>query len=110
MVAEQSAKLRREFLDPFFKALGWDVDNEQGCAEAYKDVIRDEFLDITRIQESACVDCVLCSSISDCTSAPSASLSPVFASSSGPSASPRSLLFQERVTVASPPVSSTFLS
>jgi len=21
---------RREFIDPFFKALGWDIDNEQG--------------------------------------------------------------------------------
>jgi len=27
---------RREFIDPFFKALGWDIDNEQGYAEAYK--------------------------------------------------------------------------
>lgn len=32
-------ELRREFLDPFFTALGWDVDNEQGYADAYKDVI-----------------------------------------------------------------------
>ena len=32
-------QLRREFLDPLFKTLGWDVDNEQGYAEAYKDVI-----------------------------------------------------------------------
>ena len=23
---------RRDFLDPFFKALGWDVDNSQGFA------------------------------------------------------------------------------
>lgn len=28
-------QVRREFLDPFFKALGWDIDNEQGFAEAY---------------------------------------------------------------------------
>ena len=34
-------QLRREFLDPFFKALGWDIDNEQGYAEAYKDVIHE---------------------------------------------------------------------
>ncbi|HSA11090.1 MAG TPA: hypothetical protein P5205_12040 [Candidatus Paceibacterota bacterium] len=33
-------QLRREFLDPLFKSLGWDVDNEQGYAEAYKDVTR----------------------------------------------------------------------
>jgi len=25
---------RREFIDPLFKALGWDIDNEQGYAEA----------------------------------------------------------------------------
>ena len=35
-------QLRREFLDPFFKALGWDIDNEQGYAEAYKDVIHED--------------------------------------------------------------------
>ena len=33
-------QLRREFVDPFFKALGWDVWNEQGYAEAYKDVVQ----------------------------------------------------------------------
>ncbi len=32
-------QLRREFIDPFFKALGWDVENISGFAEAYKDVI-----------------------------------------------------------------------
>src|SRR6266487_3494817 len=35
-------QLRREFLDPSFKALGWDIDNEQGYAEAYKDVIHED--------------------------------------------------------------------
>lgn len=33
------AQARIEFVDPFFKALGWDMDNAQGYAEAYKDVI-----------------------------------------------------------------------
>ncbi len=28
-------QLRREFLDPFFEALGWDVNNRKGYAEAY---------------------------------------------------------------------------
>ena len=37
---------RREFIDPFFKALGWDVDNEQGWAEQYKDVIHEDSLEI----------------------------------------------------------------
>ncbi|HYY94559.1 MAG TPA: type I restriction enzyme HsdR N-terminal domain-containing protein, partial [Pyrinomonadaceae bacterium] len=35
-------QLRREFLDPFFEALGWDVNNRQGYAEAYKDVIHED--------------------------------------------------------------------
>lgn len=35
-------QLRREFVDPFFETLGWDVNNEQGFAEAYKDVIHEE--------------------------------------------------------------------
>ena len=39
-------QLRREFVDPFFKALGWDVDNLQGYAEAYKDVIHEDAIKI----------------------------------------------------------------
>ena len=37
---------RREFIDPFFKALGWDIDNEQGYAEAYKDVIHEDAIKV----------------------------------------------------------------
>ncbi len=33
---------RRDFIDPFFKSLGWDVDNEQGYAEAYREVIHED--------------------------------------------------------------------
>jgi type I restriction-modification system DNA methylase subunit len=33
---------RRDFIDPFFKALGWDMDNEQGFAEAYREVIHED--------------------------------------------------------------------
>src|SRR3989339_1217223 len=39
-------QLRREFIDPFFKSLGWDVDNEQGYAEPYKDVVHEDALKI----------------------------------------------------------------
>ena len=35
-------QLRREFLDPFFEALGWDVYNRKGYAEAYKEVIHED--------------------------------------------------------------------
>jgi hypothetical protein len=34
--------VRRDFIDPFFKALGWDVDNAQGYAEAYREVIHED--------------------------------------------------------------------
>ncbi len=40
------AQLREEFINPFFKALGWDVSNEQGNAEAYKDVIHEDAIKI----------------------------------------------------------------
>ena len=33
---------RRDFIDPFFKALGWDMDNESGYAEAYREVIHED--------------------------------------------------------------------
>ena len=39
-------QLRREFLDPFFEALGWDVDNKRGYAEAYKDVIHEDAIQV----------------------------------------------------------------
>ena len=34
--------VRRDFIDPFFKALGWDVDNSQGYAETYREVIHED--------------------------------------------------------------------
>jgi predicted type IV restriction endonuclease len=40
------AQLRREFLDPFFEALGWDVSNRSGAAEAYKDVIHEDAIKV----------------------------------------------------------------
>jgi len=39
-------QLRREFIDPFFETLGWDVNNKQGFAEAYKDVIHEDAIKI----------------------------------------------------------------
>ncbi|HVB20692.1 MAG TPA: N-6 DNA methylase [Ktedonobacteraceae bacterium] len=40
------ARLRIEFLNPFFAALGWDINNKQGYAEAYKDVIYEDAIKI----------------------------------------------------------------
>src|SRR4030066_1613171 len=35
-------QVRREFIDPFFDALGWDVANKAGYAEQYKDVVHED--------------------------------------------------------------------
>ena len=40
------ARLRIEFLNPFFEALGWDINNKQGYAETYKDVIYEDAIKI----------------------------------------------------------------
>jgi predicted type IV restriction endonuclease len=41
------ATLRREFLEPMFKALGWDVDNTKGYTEAYKEVVHEDSIRIS---------------------------------------------------------------
>ena len=33
---------RRDFIDPFFKSLGWDIDNSNGYAESYREVIHED--------------------------------------------------------------------
>jgi hypothetical protein len=43
----KETELRREFLDPLFEALGWDVFNKAGHAEAYKDVVHEDTLKIS---------------------------------------------------------------
>ncbi len=40
--AYNETQVRREFIDPFFEALGWDIANKSGYAEAYKDVIHED--------------------------------------------------------------------
>ncbi len=39
-------QLRREYLDPFFTALGWDIENSDGHAEAYKDVVHEDSIKV----------------------------------------------------------------
>ncbi len=39
-------QIRREFLDPFFEALGWDVANKKGYAQAYKEVIHEDAIKV----------------------------------------------------------------
>jgi hypothetical protein len=40
------AQLRQEFLDPFFRELGWDMDNAEGLAPQYRDVIHEASIKI----------------------------------------------------------------
>lgn len=40
--AYNETQVRREFVDPFFRALGWDVENETGMSGAYKDVVHED--------------------------------------------------------------------
>lgn len=43
---------RREFIDPFFTSLGWDIENKSGYAEAYKDVIHEYSLKTKDVTEA----------------------------------------------------------
>jgi hypothetical protein len=39
-------QVRREFIDPMFKALGWDMDNEKGFAEQWKEVVHEDAIKV----------------------------------------------------------------
>jgi type I restriction-modification system DNA methylase subunit len=45
-------QVRREFIDPFFEALGWDVDNKDGNAETYKDVIHEDAVKVSGVTKA----------------------------------------------------------
>jgi predicted type IV restriction endonuclease len=42
----KEAQVRKEFIDKFFKLFGWDVDNEAGDSERYKEVISEDSIKI----------------------------------------------------------------
>jgi type I restriction-modification system DNA methylase subunit len=44
--AYNETQLRREFIDPFFETLGWDVANKAGYAEQYKDVVHEDAIKV----------------------------------------------------------------
>jgi type I restriction-modification system DNA methylase subunit len=50
--AYNETQLRREFVDPFFEALGWDVTNKAGYAEQYKDVIHEDAIKIAGVTKA----------------------------------------------------------
>ena len=46
--AYNETMVRREFIDPFLKLLGWDVDNVKGYAEQYKEVVHEDAIRVGR--------------------------------------------------------------
>lgn len=51
--SKNETELRREFLDKFFTALGWDVANEKGYDEAGKEVVHEFSVDVAGKQKKA---------------------------------------------------------
>jgi type I restriction-modification system DNA methylase subunit len=43
---KNETELRREFLDPFFEALGWDVFNRKSYSERYKEVVHESSVEV----------------------------------------------------------------
>ena len=37
---------RNDYINPFFEALGWDINNKQGLAESYREVIHEDKIKI----------------------------------------------------------------
>lgn len=46
---KNETELRRQFLDPFFEALGWDVDNTKGYDERSKEVAHEYSVEIDEL-------------------------------------------------------------
>ena len=45
-------KTRTDFIDKFFEILGWDVSNEEGKAEKYRDVVQEDKVNISNAQKA----------------------------------------------------------
>jgi len=43
---------RKDFIDPFFEALGWDMNNKSGHAEAYREVIHEDKLKVNGVSRA----------------------------------------------------------
>lgn len=50
--AYNETQVRRDFIDPFFKALGWDMTNESDHAEAYRDVIHEDMVVVNGVKKA----------------------------------------------------------
>jgi len=50
--AYNETQVRREFINPFLEALGWDVNNTAGHAETYKDVIYEDAVKVNGVTKA----------------------------------------------------------
>jgi len=41
--AYNETQVRHDFIDPFFEALGWDMNNKQGFSQTFRQVIRGKY-------------------------------------------------------------------
>jgi len=46
------AQVRREFIDPLFEALGWDVQNKKGYAQPFKEVIHEDAVRVAGVTKA----------------------------------------------------------
>ena len=46
------AQVRREFIDPLFQALGWDVQNTKGYAQPFKEVIHEDAIRVAGVTKA----------------------------------------------------------
>lgn len=46
------AQVRQDFIDPLFEQLGWDMSNQQGFAEAYKDVVHEDAIKVGGVHKA----------------------------------------------------------
>jgi hypothetical protein len=44
--------VRQEFIDPFFRELGWDMENSSGASEAHKDVVHEDAIKVGRAHKA----------------------------------------------------------
>lgn len=51
-LAYKEAKVRVDFLNPFFELIGWDVRNTTGKAEQYRDVVSEDSVEIEGHQKA----------------------------------------------------------
>ncbi|ADD09141.1 Eco57I restriction-modification methylase domain-containing protein [Candidatus Aciduliprofundum boonei] len=46
--AYKEDQLRQEFINPFFEALGWDMENRSGAAPQYRDVVHEDSIKVAK--------------------------------------------------------------